>query len=117
MAPVAALALAAGLVGPWAAGRAARGRGVRDPNEVVIDEVAGQALALAGLHLAFPGPSPWIGVVAAFALFRLLDIAKPGPIGALERLPGGVGIMADDLLAGLVVALLFPLARLAGVVP
>jgi phosphatidylglycerophosphatase A len=90
---------------------------VGDPNEVVIDEIAGQAIALAGLHIAFPGPAPWPGVLAAFALFRLLDVTKPGPIGALERLPGGLGIMADDLLAGLVVALCFPLARLVGAFP
>lgn len=113
--PVAALALLSTLAGPWAAGETARRRGVKDPGEIVIDEVSGQSIALAGLHLVFPGPAAWIGVALAFALFRLLDILKPGPIGALERLPGGLGIMADDVLAGLLVALVFPLARALGI--
>lgn len=97
-------ALASALVGVWAAGRAAAGRGVKDPGEVVIDEVAGQAIALATLHTALPAPArpgpTWGLVVAAFLLFRLLDVVKPGPVGRLEELPGGLGVMADDLLAG-----------------
>ena len=115
------LAAAATVSGPWASGRTAQERGEHDPNEVVIDEVAGQSVALCGLHLAFPrlGADGSLGtylaaLLAAFALFRLLDILKPGPIGALERLPGGLGIMADDLLAGLLVALAFLLAGALG---
>ena len=59
----------------------------------MVDEVAGQAITLLGLHWAFPGLTggmAWGGVLAAFLLFRLLDIWKPGPVGALERLPGGI---------------------------
>ncbi len=85
------IVLGNGLVGPDGHG---------DPSWVVTDEVAGQALAL-----CLAGFSPHRGVVttiAAFLLFRLLDITKPGPIGAAERLPGGVGILCDDLVAGLV---------------
>jgi len=91
----AALALAAVLAavgGAWAI-RAARARD--DPGWVVIDEVAGQWITLLGLsHLS------WAGAVAAFALFRLLDITKPGPIGWADRVNSAFGIMADDLLAG-----------------
>jgi phosphatidylglycerophosphatase A len=72
-----------------------------DPQWVVIDEVAGQWIAL----LALPHPS-FAGCAAAFVAFRALDIAKPGPIGWAERAPGAVGIMADDVLAGIVAAAL-----------
>ena len=66
-----------------------------DPGWVVIDEVAGQMIAM----LALPRPG-WLGAALAFGLFRLFDIAKPGPIGWLDRQGGAFGIMADDLLAG-----------------
>jgi phosphatidylglycerophosphatase A len=66
-----------------------------DPGWVVIDEVAGQLLTLCGLARAtLPG------LLAAFLVFRLLDIAKPGPIGWADRQGGATGIMADDLIAG-----------------
>jgi phosphatidylglycerophosphatase A len=71
-----------------------------DPGWVVIDEIAGQMLAL----LALPRPS-WAGVALAFVLFRLLDITKPGPIGWADRQGGAWGIMADDLIAGFVACL------------
>lgn len=108
--PALALGAAAFLAGLWAAGRTARLRGVADPPEIVVDEVAGQALALSGLYVAFPllaGNGRLLGVAAAFGVFRLLDILKPGPIGRLERLPGGLGIMADDVAAGLLVGAAF----------
>ncbi len=76
---------------PW---RAAKGRH-DDPGWVVIDEVAGQMIAM----LALPRPG-WAGALAAFALFRVFDIAKPGPIGWADRQGGAAGIMADDVLAG-----------------
>ncbi len=88
-------AAAAAAAGLWAIGRAG---GVDDPGWVVIDEVAGQWLAMTAL--ARPG---W-GIIAAFALFRLLDITKPGPIGVIDRRPGSVGVMGDDLVAGAVAA-------------
>ncbi len=94
--PVAAvLAIAAGL---WAIPRA----GITgDPGWVVIDEVAGQWLALLGLAHATAS-----GLLAAFALFRLLDVTKPGPIGWADRRLGAVGIMGDDVIAGLLAAVL-----------
>jgi phosphatidylglycerophosphatase A len=81
-------------LGTWAATVAARHFGREDPGEVVIDEVAGQLVTLvatgAGLYGTFLG----------FFVFRAFDIVKPWPVNRLERLPGGVGIMADDLMAG-----------------
>lgn len=74
----------------------ASGKGMHDdPGWVVIDEVAGQMIAM----LALPRPH-LLGIVMAFGLFRLFDIAKPGPVGWLDRRGGALGIMADDLLAG-----------------
>jgi phosphatidylglycerophosphatase A len=90
-----ALALAAILAatgGIWAI-RAARAKD--DPGWVVIDEVAGQWLTLLGLnHVS------WAGAALSFALFRLLDITKPGPIGWADRMNSPLGIMADDVIAG-----------------
>jgi phosphatidylglycerophosphatase A len=77
-----------------------------DPGWVVLDEIAGQCLAL----LALPRPS-WAGVALAFALFRMLDIAKPGPIGWADRQGGAWGIMADDLIAGFLACLLVGVAH------
>ncbi len=71
-----------------------------DPGWVVVDEVAGQWIAL----LPLPRPT-WPAVLAAFALFRLFDIAKPGPVGWADRQPGAFGIMADDVFAGVLAAL------------
>ncbi len=72
-----------------------------DPGWIVIDEIAGQMLAL----IALPRPS-WLGVGLAFLLFRLLDILKPGPVGWADRQGGAAGIMADDVAAGFIAALL-----------
>ncbi len=83
-------------VGCWAAGVYARAAGRGDPGAVVVDEVVGQWLALCA---AAP---VWWQFALGFALFRLFDIAKPWPIGWCDaRLPGGFGIMVDDVLAGL----------------
>ena len=88
-------------VSVWACGAEAARRGVVDPGPVVLDEVAGQWLTLA-LVSVVRGASPGMkGFAAAFLLFRLFDVAKPWPIRRLERLPGGWGIVADDLAAGL----------------
>lgn len=70
-----------------------------DPSWVVVDEFAGQWLALCGLAAA-----TWPGLIAAFLIFRLLDIAKPGPIGWADRQKTPVGIMADDIIAGAIAA-------------
>jgi len=70
-----------------------------DPSWVVIDEWAGLFLSLAWTNV-----SPFLVVCLAFILFRLLDITKVGPVAWAERLPGGLGVMADDLVAGAITA-------------
>lgn len=82
-------------VGVWSASRAEAYFGRTDPEAVVVDEVAGQMLAL----LASPGAT-WKGLLAGFVLFRLFDVFKPFPARRLERRPGGWGIMLDDVAAG-----------------
>lgn len=105
-----ALAAASTLLGVPASGRIAALRGVEDPSEVVVDEIAGQSIALALLHSVLPAAAAplarWAFVLLAFALFRVLDIAKPGWIDRLQSLPGGWGVMADDLLAGAIAGML-----------
>jgi phosphatidylglycerophosphatase A len=82
--------------GTWAATRAERLLGKKDPGAVVVDEVAGQLVAF----LFVPFGAPWWVIVTAFVAFRVFDIWKPYPVRRLENLGGGLGIMADDLLAG-----------------
>ena len=84
----------------WAAGRIATDTGSKDPQIVVIDEVVGQWITLAGAVTL--NAKSWI---AAFALFRLFDIWKPPPVRRLERIPGGAGIVLDDAMAGIYAAL------------
>jgi phosphatidylglycerophosphatase A len=103
---LAAGTLAATLAGLWAIRACLGPTTSQDPNWIVIDEVAGQMLAL----VALPRPSP-LGLLAAFALFRLFDIAKPGPIGWADKKSGPVAIMADDLLAGAATAFMLLLAQ------
>jgi phosphatidylglycerophosphatase A len=83
------------LVGSLAAGRVARRVGLKDPGIVVVDEVVGQWVTLTAL--------PFTPVTAAvgFLLFRVMDVVKPWPARDLERLPGGWGIVADDVAAGI----------------
>lgn len=90
----------------WACGTEAARRGLNDPGPVVLDEVAGQWLALAVVALLRSRPPDLRAITATFLLFRLLDVAKPWPIRKLERLPGGWGIVADDLAAALAAGLL-----------
>jgi phosphatidylglycerophosphatase A len=80
-------------VGIWASGIAAEHFGRKDPSYVVIDEVAGQLVTLFAT-----GAGLW-GAVAGFLLFRVADIIKPWPARRLEGLPGGLGIVADDIMA------------------
>ena len=104
-----AVALALGWAGVWAGDRVAALLGDDDPSEVVVDEVVGQLLTYALLPVAGREWTGWsfeIALVAGFLLFRALDIVKPGPIDALQRFHGGLGIMADDFLAGVVGACL-----------
>jgi phosphatidylglycerophosphatase A len=93
-------ALAATLIGIPAATIVARESGREDPGHVVIDEVAGQLIALIAI------PVDWRHAAVSLLLFRIFDIFKPPPIRQLERLPGGTGIMLDDVAAGLFALLL-----------
>jgi phosphatidylglycerophosphatase A len=94
--PVAiALAMVVTLIGIPAATQVARGSGTKDPQFVVIDEVAGQLVALIAVPLA------WKSFLAGFILFRAFDIVKPPPVRQLETLPEGAGIVLDDVAAGL----------------
>lgn len=91
--------------GIWAASRTEELAGRKDPGKVVVDEVAGQMLALLPLTLLTVAP-PARGVMFSFILFRLFDIFKPYPARRLERLKGGYGIMCDDLVAGVYAAVI-----------
>jgi phosphatidylglycerophosphatase A len=94
------------IVGIWAAGRYAAETGMDDPGSVVIDEVAGQWIALLAVPLA---PLPY---ALAFVAFRFFDILKPWPVSWADRkLPGGLGIMADDVLAGVYAAAVLTLLQ------
>jgi phosphatidylglycerophosphatase A len=81
-------------VGIWSATLTERAMGFEDPGPVVIDEVAGMLVSLLWL------PTSWPVMLAAFLAFRVFDIVKPWPAGRLERLHGGLGIVADDVCAG-----------------
>jgi phosphatidylglycerophosphatase A len=85
------------LIGIWAASRAERLFGRKDPGAVVIDEVVGQLITFAFVPL-FLDP---VVIVLGFVLFRAFDIIKPYPIRRLEKLPSGLGIVVDDIAAGL----------------
>ena len=92
-AAIAALSLA----GVWASNEIAKAEGIEDPQKVVIDEVCGTLIAMGMVSGA-----GWGMRLLALVLFRVLDITKPGPIDSVQRLePPGVGIMADDVLAGI----------------
>ena len=102
--PVAvALALLVILIGIPAATQVARASGSKDPQFVVIDEVAGQLIALIAV------PLTWKSLVAGFILFRGFDIVKPPPVRQLESLPEGGGIVLDDVAAGLYALMLMHL--------
>jgi phosphatidylglycerophosphatase A len=88
-------AILATLIGIPAATIVARESGREDPGQVVIDEVAGQLIALIAI------PADWQHAAISLILFRLFDIFKPPPIRKFERLPAGTGIMLDDVAAGL----------------
>jgi phosphatidylglycerophosphatase A len=83
------------LVGIWAAEHAERALGTKDPGAIVIDEVAGMTLSVLVVPLTVPV------AVLAFLLFRVFDIVKPAPARQSQVLPGGAGVMIDDLIAGL----------------
>jgi phosphatidylglycerophosphatase A len=124
-----ALLVLLGAIGVWSASRAAAYAGIKDPQFVVIDEVAGQhfALLLPLIPIALPHFAArmdfstfaiffalslvnWKYLLLGFILFRVFDIWKPWPIRRLENLPGGWGIMADDWMAGIYAAILLRVA-------
>jgi len=94
------------IVGVWAASRTEKLLGRKDPGVVVVDEVAGQLIAF----LFVPMNSGWWVIILGFIAFRLFDIWKPYPIRRLESLESGLGIMADDVLAGVYAAILISFA-------
>jgi phosphatidylglycerophosphatase A len=99
--------LVAGLVGVFASEPVCRTLGAEDPGCVTIDEVSGQLIACAAIPLlpALPrGVPAWAVWIAAFVLFRFFDIVKPGPIRTVQELPGGWGVVVDDILGGVAAA-------------
>ncbi len=97
-------------LGWWATHLETKGKDNQDPSEIVIDEVAGQWLALlpvsiGAAHVGVALTALWPGWVVAFLAFRLFDIWKPGPIGRADRRGDALGVMLDDILAGIAAAL------------
>lgn len=101
----AALALLGSIPAIASADRVATETGRKDPSIVVVDEVIGQWITLCGAVRYTP-----LSILLAFGLFRLFDIWKPWPVRSLERLRGGVGIVMDDMMAGVYAALVLFLA-------
>src|SRR5689334_6394863 len=102
--------LATYVLGVWSCGQYAVRTGVADPSQCVIDEVAGQWFACAVAPLSL------IGFAIAFVLFRFFDITKLWPVSLGERLPGGLGIMTDDMIAGALSAVIIAGLRLQGLI-
>ncbi len=98
------------ILGIWATEITTAGSHDHDPSEIVVDEVAGQLIALlplswAATHMDMPMTTFWPGWIAAFALFRLFDILKPGPVGWADRRKDATGVMLDDAIAGIFAAI------------
>lgn len=100
-------------IGYWATAAATRGKADHDPSEIVIDEVAGMLIALWPVSFGMwqLGQNvwhvPWQFAAISFVLFRLFDIWKPGPVGWADRRHDAWGVMLDDVIAGLIAALIF----------
>jgi phosphatidylglycerophosphatase A len=110
------------IVGYWATARDTAGKADHDPSEIVIDEVAGQWVALLPVSYgaAFADVSVlalWPGLLTAFLAFRLFDIWKPGPVGWADRKHGPIGVMLDDLIAGALAALVVAVLAVLAHVP
>jgi phosphatidylglycerophosphatase A len=101
--------LLATAVAIWSAGIAAPAFGLKDPGQIVVDEIVGLLVTVALL------PAGWVTLAAGFLAFRVFDVVKPPPCRNLERLPGGVGIVADDLMAGLYANLTLRILCAAGI--
>ncbi len=102
--------VAAFLIGWWATGRYIAESDNHDPSEVVIDELAGQWIALlpvaiGATHAGLSFWALWPGIITAFLAFRLFDIWKPGPVGWADRKGDALGVMLDDVIAGIFAAL------------
>jgi len=102
--------LAAFFKGWWATALETRGKDDHDPSEIVVDELVGQWIALLPLsfgawHVGANMSDLWPGWIAAFVLFRLFDIWKPGPIGWADRRGDALGVMLDDVIAGVFAAI------------
>ena len=106
-----ALSASAIIVGIPAATAVARASGLKDPQFVVIDEVAGQLIAF------IAAPATWKSLLVAFILFRGFDMLKPPPVRQLERLPEGYGIVIDDVGAGLYALAMMHLLLHFGILP
>ena len=103
------------VLGWWATAEQTRGKPDHDPSEIVIDEVAGQWIALLPVligasHAGADVLALWPGWLVAFLAFRFFDILKPGPIGWADRQHGPLGVMLDDVFAGIAAALTVGLA-------
>lgn len=101
--------VAAFFKGWWATAQMTAGQEDHDPSEIVVDEVVGQWIALLPLSYAawsmdISMLAMWPGWIAAFALFRLFDIWKPGPVGWADRRGDALGVMLDDVIAGVFAA-------------
>ena len=102
--------VAAFTLGTWVTAVEIKDKEDHDPSEIVIDEVAGQWLAflpvsIGAAHAGVALTALWPGWITAFLAFRLFDIWKPGPIGWADRRGDALGVMLDDILAGLAAAL------------
>ncbi len=108
--PLMLLAIAAlFILGLWATRVMTQGKTDHDPSEIVMDEVVGQLIAI--LPLSYPAWAHgidilalWPGWITAFVLFRLFDITKPGPVGLADKRNDALGVMLDDVFAGLIAA-------------
>ncbi len=98
------------ILGVFAADAYSQLSGKDDAGEVIIDEVAGQWLVLLCIPPNLESALLWY--VAGFVLFRLFDILKPWPVSAAEALPGGLGVMADDVVAGILAGMVLLMAQL-----
>jgi phosphatidylglycerophosphatase A len=114
---IAGLGVLLAVPGIWASGVTAKAMGKKDPQIVVVDEVVGQWITLAGamslswtaagvLNWPANGALNWKLWLLALVLFRVFDVWKPPPVRQLERLPGGLGIVADDAMAGVYAAVI-----------
>jgi phosphatidylglycerophosphatase A len=103
-------AIAAFGAGIWGCGHYIAAKADKDPSECVIDEVAGQWLACALAPLSLPG------YALAFVLFRFFDVTKLWPVGPAERVGGGLGVMLDDIVAGLLAGVIVAALHFAKVI-